>query len=108
MFLANVLESLGLSPAQMYFVSFHLLKQMKAGYEQPRSRLNAAANSALFGLGIGALTGNAGRGAAIGAITGAAFPGIAPKFFGGKKRKTKSRKMKKSRKTPKRTRKYSR
>jgi hypothetical protein len=66
--------------------------------DEDRSRkvFRNAATGALLGLGIGALTGNAGRGAGIGALTGAATG-----LFGGEKEikggssKSKSRKRRK-------------
>jgi len=67
--------------------------------DEDRSRkvFRNAATGALLGLGIGALTGNAGRGAGIGALTGAATG-----LFGGEKIKGGSSKSK-SRKRRKRT-----
>ena len=46
---------------------------MSVGYEQDQTGrvLTRTAQGALLGLGIGALTGNAGRGAGIGALVGA-------------------------------------
>ena len=72
------------------------------GYGSPRgSALETGAKGALLGLGIGALTGNAGRGAAIGAVSG--YGGRALGLFGGKSRKVrKSRKRKSPRRSPKR------
>ena len=60
--------------------------------------LQRAGTGALIGLGIGALTGNAGRGAGIGALAGAASG-----LFGGKKvlkgwKKSKSKKSKRMKK----------
>jgi hypothetical protein len=71
------------------------------GYQRRGSALETGAKGALLGLGIGALTGNAGRGAAIGAISG--YGGRALGLFGGKSRKVrKSRKRKSPRRSPKR------
>ena len=63
--------------------------------------IQRAATGALLGLGIGALTGNAGRGAGIGAIAGAASG-----LFGGEKGKLDleggaPKKLKKSKKSKK-------
>lgn len=64
-------------------------------YEQPQNQGNRALSNALtgtlYGVGIGALTGNVGRGAGIGALTGLALgPSFGsmgvPGFRGGKKR----------------------
>jgi len=76
-----------------------------------RNYLGDTATGALYGLGIGALTGNAGRGAGIGALVG--LSGIAgrrglglPGFSGGKKsRKSRSRKMKTKKSRSRRARK---
>lgn len=71
-------------------------------YKRQSNPLQNAAVGSLYGLGIGALTGNAGRGAAIGALSGLALGGVGrdiglPGFSGGKSRKRVSR-----RKTPSR------
>jgi len=72
------------------------------GYQRGSTALETGAKGALLGLGIGALTGNAGRGAAIGALTG--YGGRSLGLFGGRKSRKvkKSRKMKSRRRSPKR------
>jgi hypothetical protein len=68
---------------EIQFKIFCSLRKKLSGYEQDQTGrvLTRTAKGALLGLGIGALTGNAGRGAGVGALVGAS--GI---LFGGKKR----------------------